>query len=116
MKVSYQKCFYPLILLLLVCTVTPVLAQQWHENSNGWNWGNFTGAYAYVGGYWWGTAYCDPPDYPFYFVWGHYPSDAYWVPDYFGQCGYNYAWTKTTVYWKNAWGQYFVDSQAFAAI
>lgn len=118
MKNSLNKYFCLLISLLLVGTVTSVLAYpEWHENSNGWNYGTHgTAAYAYVGGWWWGTAYCNPPGYPFIHIYGHSPPEAYWEPAHFGQCGYNTAWTRTKVYWQDQYGQYHLDIQAFAAI
>jgi len=122
MKASYQKIFYPLVLLLLVVAVAPAYAYpDFHSNTNGWNYGNFSQAKAYVSGWWWGTDYCNPPGYPFVHThWWDIDDDYPYgksVPFYdFGQCGYNTAWTTTTVNLQNAYGQWFKDSEACAAI
>jgi hypothetical protein len=122
MKASYQKFFYPLILLLLVGVVTPAFAYpDWHENSNGPNYGSFSWAYAYVGGWWWGTSYCGLSGGGCTHSWN------YWIdPNYpygkdpkmtnFSSCGYNYAWTKTVVKLQDSFGYWFIDSQALASI
>ena len=114
MKTSYQKIFYPLIILLLVVAVAPAYAYpDFHEAHDGWKYGpHGKGAYSYVSGWWWGTDYCDP----FTFVHGWSPSDAYHTTAHWGQCGYNTAWTRTDVYWQDQYGQYHLDVEAFAAI
>jgi hypothetical protein len=118
MKTSTQKILCPLILLFAVVAVAPAFAYpELHQNSNGWIFGTHgTKAYAYVSGWWWGTEYCNPPGYPFTFAHRIYPNGAYWEPGEWGQCGTNYAYSRTDVYWKDQYGEYHLDSEAFAAI
>jgi len=57
-KFSFSLALFLVLLCLFVGATVPIYAAEWREDTDGPNYGRFSSAYAYVGGWWWGTAYC----------------------------------------------------------
>ncbi|MEM2980154.1 MAG: hypothetical protein QXW09_04340 [Thermoproteota archaeon] len=109
-------------LLLLAGVTWYVSAEVWREKrepTSGYKYGpRGSGAWAWVGGWWWGTAYCGfgSPQGGFYLPAGYTDPGMYSVTIAWDlTCGNPYAWVSTTVKLKVS-GIFFTDSYACARI